>query len=68
MRWKPCEYNKAIEAERLKTLRVTAKKRAQEQNEYFVIHYDEEDKKYRITSKTMAGRLDLEKVEVISPY
>lgn len=64
----PCEYKQAIEQQRVKALLVTAKKRAKEQNEFFILYFDTEDQKYLITTKAKADSEGYEAIETISPY
>ena len=62
----PCERKKKLQLAKLPTLRELAKKRAKENNEYFVIYYDKEDFKYMVTSESKAKAEQI--IEFVSPY
>lgn len=64
MRCIPCEREKS----KLPFLIDRAKQRAKQSGEYYAIIYDEEDKKYRITSESLAKQQGEKVLHLLSPY
>jgi len=60
----PCEREK----KKLPFLLDKAKQRAIENKTYLAVYFDKEDKKYRITTETLAKRQGEEILQVLSPY